>query len=268
MSRRIRGLSPIHPRGPPVCSTLGCSQRCSAISARSSRRRRSFRRCRGCRCERRAPRGGACGEDRATQSARTGRTSPGDRRPGPRRVGSRLARGRSRRLAVGVALAEDRDEAADHAGEAVAGGVRLDQPLAGELRCAVERCLDRERSVLGRREDLRLAVDRAGGGERDLLTSCARIASSTFEVAIVFCSRSRADARARSARRRWPAGGRPSHSPRTRRRARPCRARRPRRGVTVAVAGARPRTRAAGAEVVDDHDLDILGSGGRRGCCR
>jgi len=68
---------------------------------------------------------------------------------------------------VRVALAEDRRKAADHAGEAEPGCVGGDQRLAGELRRGVQRCLDREGSVLGRGEDLGLAVDRAGGGEHD-----------------------------------------------------------------------------------------------------
>jgi hypothetical protein len=70
---------------------------------------------------------------------------------------------------VRVALSKDRDEAADQSGKAIAGGVRRDQALAGELRCRVQRRLDRERRVLGGGKHLGLAIDRAGRGEHDLL---------------------------------------------------------------------------------------------------
>ena len=72
-------------------------------------------------------------------------------------------------VAVGVALAEDRDEAEDVAGEAEAGGVGLDQALAGQLAGAVEGGLDREGRVLRRGVDVGLAVDAAGRGEGDPL---------------------------------------------------------------------------------------------------
>ena len=93
-------------------------------------------------------------------------------------------------MAMGVALAEHRDEAEDVALEAEALAIGLDQAFAGELRGAVERGLDRKRRVLRRREDGGLAIDRAGRGEGDRLQPFARIASSTLKVAMVFCSRS------------------------------------------------------------------------------
>src|ERR1700689_2557966 len=68
-----------------------------------------------------------------------------------------------------IALAEDRDEAADHAGEAIATGIGLDEPLAGELGGRIEGCLDRKGRILGRGEHLGLSVDRAGGSEGDSL---------------------------------------------------------------------------------------------------
>src|SRR5207237_5635503 len=68
---------------------------------------------------------------------------------------------------VAVALAEDRDESEDEAAEVEPRGVRLDQSLAGELAGAIERRLHGKGRVLRRREDRRLAVDRAGGGEGD-----------------------------------------------------------------------------------------------------
>ena len=171
---------------------------------------------------------------------------------------------------VRVALAEDRDEAADQPGEAVAGRVGRDQALAGQLRCAVQRGLDRERGVLGGGEDLGLAVDRAGRGEHDPARPPRRASPRARSRSRSCSARGRVgDARGRGARRRWPAGERPSRSPRLRPRARPSRARRPRR------ASRRPAQRLgdelppSGAEVVDDHDLDALRrSAGRRGCCR
>ena len=57
-------------------------------------------------------------------------------------------------VAVGVALAEDRDEAEDAGLKAEALAVGLDQALARQLRGAVERGLDRERRVLRRRDDM------------------------------------------------------------------------------------------------------------------
>ena len=70
-------------------------------------------------------------------------------------------------VTVRVALAQDRHEAEDVALKAEAFAVGLDQPFARELGGAVERGLNRERRVFRRREDIRLAVDRAGGGEGD-----------------------------------------------------------------------------------------------------
>lgn len=72
-------------------------------------------------------------------------------------------------VAVGIALAENRHKATDHACEAVAGAVSADQALAGELRCSVKRSLQRERSVLRRRKNRRLAVNRASRSKDDLL---------------------------------------------------------------------------------------------------
>ena len=55
-------------------------------------------------------------------------------------------------VAVRVALAENRDETEDAALEAEAFAVGLDQPLARQLRGAVERGLHRERRVFRRRD--------------------------------------------------------------------------------------------------------------------
>ena len=70
-------------------------------------------------------------------------------------------------MAVVVPLAEDRDEAEDVALEAEPLAIGLDHPLPRELGRAVERRLDRERGVLRGRDDGRVAVDRARGGEAD-----------------------------------------------------------------------------------------------------
>src|SRR3989442_1357529 len=64
-------------------------------------------------------------------------------------------------VAVGVAGAHDRHEAEDRGGDAAPLGVGRDQALARKLRCAVERRLDREGTVLRRRDDAGLPVDRS-----------------------------------------------------------------------------------------------------------
>src|SRR6266511_6101554 len=47
-------------------------------------------------------------------------------------------------------------------------GIGADHAFGGELRCRVQRGLDRERHILGRREDLWLAVYRTRRREGDL----------------------------------------------------------------------------------------------------
>lgn len=70
-------------------------------------------------------------------------------------------------VAVGVPLAENRDEPEDEPLDAERFRVRGHESLCGHLRGRVERSLDREGSVFGRREDRRLSVDRARGREDD-----------------------------------------------------------------------------------------------------
>src|SRR5579871_597807 len=82
----------------------------------------------------------------------------------PGRVGEQAA-DKIENVTVAVALAEHADKAEDQAAQAVALAVGGDQPLAGQLRGAVERGLDRKRRILGGGDGRRLAVDRAGRGE-------------------------------------------------------------------------------------------------------
>jgi hypothetical protein len=65
-------------------------------------------------------------------------------------------------VTVRVALSEDRHEPKDEPRESISRGICLDQPLAGQLGRRVERRLDREGSILGRREHLGLPVHGAG----------------------------------------------------------------------------------------------------------
>ena len=65
-------------------------------------------------------------------------------------------------VAVGVAFAEDGDEAEDVALKSESFAVGGYQPLARDLRGPVERRLDGKGSVLGGRDDLRLAIGRTG----------------------------------------------------------------------------------------------------------
>src|ERR1041385_488522 len=68
---------------------------------------------------------------------------------------------------VGVALSEDRHEAEDVPLEPEALTIGLDQAFRRELGGAVEGGLDGQGSLLRRREDLRLPVNRTRGGEGD-----------------------------------------------------------------------------------------------------
>ena len=69
-------------------------------------------------------------------------------------------------VSVGVARPQHGHEP-EHGGRHEVGArVRGDVALGGGLRRAVQRRLDRERGVFGRRDDLGLAVDRPGRGEQ------------------------------------------------------------------------------------------------------
>ena len=104
---------------------LGRDAEVRADRRRSSRRRRRSRRCRGCR--RRRARASVVGVDERSGSPRRSRRRRGTTsrwRPSPStrsRVGIVAQRAvEVEDVPVGVALAEDRDEAEDHAGEPVA----------------------------------------------------------------------------------------------------------------------------------------------------
>ena len=102
-------------------------------------------------------------------------------------------------------------------------------PSPASLEAAYSDVCIGKRGVLGRREDLGLAVDRTGRGEGDL-----RHARRAHRLEHRRRSRScsapdrGAGAPGRGGRRRWPADGTPSRSPRTRAAAAPRPARRPR----------------------------------------
>ena len=92
---------------------------------------------------------------------------------------------------VRVALAEDRDEAENVALEFETLAIGVNQALARKFGRGVKRGLDRERVILGRGDDFRLAINAAGGAERRcVLMPLARMASSTLNVAMVFCCKS------------------------------------------------------------------------------
>ena len=66
-----------------------------------------------------------------------------------------------------VALAQDRDKTEDVPFHTKPLAIGFDHGLGGQFRRGVERGLHRERRILGRGENGRLAIDRAGGRERD-----------------------------------------------------------------------------------------------------
>lgn len=70
---------------------------------------------------------------------------------------------------VGVAFAENGDEAKHVALELETFAIRVNQALACDLRRGVERSLNRKRRVLRRGNNFRLAIHRAGRGKRDAL---------------------------------------------------------------------------------------------------
>src|SRR3954471_8934257 len=72
---------------------------------------------------------------------------------------------------MGVSFAEDRDEAKDVALKPEALAVSLDHPLGSKFGSAIERRLHRKWGILGRRKDVRLAVDRTRGREGDSLAA-------------------------------------------------------------------------------------------------
>ena len=72
-------------------------------------------------------------------------------------------------VAVGVAFAEDGDEAEDVAFEFVTFAIGGDHAFAAEFGAGVERGLDGERRGFGRGDDFGLAVNGAGGAEGDAL---------------------------------------------------------------------------------------------------
>ena len=72
-------------------------------------------------------------------------------------------------VAVGVAFAEDGDEAEDVAFEFVAFAIGGDHAFAAEFGAGVERSLDGEGRGFGRGDDFGLAVNGAGGTEGDAL---------------------------------------------------------------------------------------------------
>ena len=72
-------------------------------------------------------------------------------------------------VAVRVALAENRDEPEDVSLESVALAISVDEPSHASFGRRVKRSLDRERRVLRRGDFFRLAINAAGGAERDAL---------------------------------------------------------------------------------------------------
>src|SRR5882724_2829602 len=70
-------------------------------------------------------------------------------------------------VAVRVAFAEDRDETENIAFKFVAFAIRVDESFGGEFRRGVKRSLYRERTIFRRGDDFRLAINAAGGAERD-----------------------------------------------------------------------------------------------------
>ena len=172
---------------------------------------------------------------------------------------------------VRVALAEDRDEAKDYSGEAVARGVGGDQPLAGELGRRVERGLHRERArprasgtpparrrpsrwrrtTMRETPRLRIASSTSRGGDRVLLEVAPRVVEAVAHVrvglqvedpvAALHRLLEHARRRARRPRSRWRPGARAG--------------RRRTRGVRSGSRRPRPPRRPAR-------------SGDRPGCCR
>src|ERR1039458_3730440 len=74
-------------------------------------------------------------------------------------------------VTVRVALSQDGYEAKNVAPHAKAFAIGGNQPFGGHLRRGVERGLDWKWSVLGRRKDSRLSVNRTRGGKRDPLNA-------------------------------------------------------------------------------------------------
>ena len=72
-------------------------------------------------------------------------------------------------VAVGVAFAEDGDEAEDVTFEFIAFAIGGDHAFAAQFGAGVERSLDGERRGFGRGDDFGLAVNGAGGTEGDAL---------------------------------------------------------------------------------------------------
>ena len=169
-SRWISGLSPSQPRTPPVYSSSGVTPRWAVIVAIESstndglvgpevvdRDRPGFQRLFRRELHRRD----------AVSDVEVRLLLPAVAEHAQARRIAAQASTEVEDVAVRVALAEDRDEAKDDSHEAVPMCVRLDETLPCQLRRAVERRLHRERARLGRGEDLRLSVDRAGRRERD-----------------------------------------------------------------------------------------------------